>query len=64
MRAAPKVFAYGISTFLEIVIVVLVVMLLAAIAALSSLGSRKRNRALENSQAPYLMGSATDHGSG
>ena len=45
-------------------IVVLVVTSLAAIAALGSLGSRKPNSAFENSQAPYLMGSATDHGSG
>ena len=64
MRSAPKVLAYGVSTFLEIVIVVLVVTSLAAIAALGSLGSRKPNSAFENSQAPYLMGSATDHGLG
>jgi len=50
-------------TFLEISIVVLVVMSLAAIASLSALGSRKRNRALENGNAPHLIRSGTDRGS-
>jgi hypothetical protein len=64
MSPAPKALAHGMLTFLEITIVVLVVISLAAIASLSALGSRKRNRALENANAPHLMRSATDRGSG
>ena len=61
MNPAPKALTYGILTFLEITVVVLFVMSLAAIAVISSLGARKRNRALENANALYLIGSASDH---
>ena len=64
MSPAPKALAYGMLTLLEITIVVLVVMSLAAIAALSALGSRKRNYALEDINAPQLIRSAIDHSSG
>jgi len=47
--------------FLEITVVVVFVMSLAAIAVISSLGARKRNRALENANALYLIGSASDY---
>ena len=62
MSPAPKALAYGM--FLEITIVVLVVISLAAIAALSALGSRKRNYALEDTNAPHFIRSANDHSSG
>jgi type II secretory pathway pseudopilin PulG len=61
MNPAPKALAYGILTFLEITVVVLFIMSLAAIAVISSLGARKRNRPLENANALYLIGSASDH---
>jgi len=64
MSPAPKALAYGVLTVLEITIVVLVVMSLAAIAALSALGLRKRNYALEDTNAPHLIRSAIDHRSG
>jgi type II secretory pathway pseudopilin PulG len=64
MSPVPKALAYGMLTLLEITIVVLVVMSLAAIAALSALGSRKRNYALEDTNAPHLIRSANDHSSG
>jgi len=63
MSPAPKALAYGVLTVLEITIVVLVVMSLAAIA-LSALGLRKRNYALEDTNAPHLIRSAIDHRSG
>jgi len=47
--------------FLEITVVVVFVMSLAAIVVISSLGARKRNRALENANALYLIGSASDY---
>jgi hypothetical protein len=55
MSPAPKALAYGMLTLLEITIVV---------AALSALGSRKRNYALEDTNAPYFIRSADDHSSG
>jgi type II secretory pathway pseudopilin PulG len=64
MSPVPKALAYGMLTVLEITIVVLVVMSLAAIAALSALGSRKRNDALKDTNAPHLIRSAIDHSSG
>ncbi len=61
MSPAPKTLAHGMLIFLEITVVVVFVMSLAAIAVISSLGARKRNRALENANALYLIGSASDY---
>ena len=63
MSPAPKALAYGMLIFLEITIVVLVVVSLAAIAALSALRSRRRNYALEDTNAPQLIRSANNYGS-
>lgn len=60
MSSAAKALAYGMLTFLEIIIVVLVVMSLAAIAVFVSFGPRKRNRPLENAEVLCL----TDHHAG
>lgn len=58
MNPARKALTYGVLTFLEITVVVLFVMSLAAIAALSALSSRKRNYALEDTNAAHLIRSA------
>ena len=64
MSPAPKAFAYGMLTLLEITIVALIVLSLAAIAALSALATRKRTYALEDINAPHFVRSANGHTSG